>query len=71
LPREDQLRMLLRGTFRALQRLGDDRYRVSVHVGGVDEVFEAATAADAYGIAVLMLIGLSGAGSVAPAAAND
>jgi len=71
LPREDQLRALLRGTFRALHRLGDERYRVSVHVGGVDEVFEAATAADAYGIAVLMLIGLSGEGRVAPAAASD
>jgi len=71
LPREDQLRALLRGTFRTLQRLGDERYRVSVHVRGVDEVFEAATAADAYGIAVLMLIGLSGEGRVAPAAASD
>lgn len=71
LPREDQLRSLLRGTFRALRRLGDDRYRVSVHVRGVDEEFEAATAADAYAIAVLMLIGLSGEGRVAPAAASD
>ena len=71
LPREDQLRALLRGTFRSLHRLGDGRYRVSVHVRGVDEVFEAATPADAYGTAVLMLIGLSGEGTVAPAVASD
>ena len=71
LPREDQLRALLRGTFRSLHRLGDERYRVSVHLRGVDEVFEAATPADAYGTAVLMLIGLSGEGTVTPAAASD
>jgi hypothetical protein len=71
LPREDQLRALLRGTFRALHRLGDDRYRVSVRVGEVDEGFEAGTAEDAYGTAVLMLIGLSGQGSIAQASAND
>lgn len=61
LPREDQLRSLLRGTFRSLHRQGEGRYRVTVHVGAVDEVFEAATAEDAYGTAVLMLIGRSGA----------
>jgi hypothetical protein len=71
LPREDQLRALLRGTFRSLHRLGDDRYRVNVHVGGADEAFDAATAEDAYGTAVLMLIGLSGHGRVAPVVAGD
>jgi len=71
LPREDQLRSLLRGTFRSLHRLDDERYRVSVHVRGADEVFEAPTAADAYGNAVLMLIGLSGAERAAPAAAGE
>ena len=71
LPREDQLRMLLRGTFRSLHRLGDDRYRVSVRVRDADEIFEAGTAEDAYGTAVLMLIGLSGEGRVAPASTSD
>ncbi|MGY4860087.1 hypothetical protein [Cryobacterium sp. AP23] len=61
LPREDQLRSLLRGTFRSLHRQGDERYRVSVHLAGADESFEAATAEDAYATAVLMLIGRSGA----------
>jgi len=40
---------------------------VSVHLGGVDESFEAATAEDAYGTAVLMLIGRAGANLAAPA----
>jgi hypothetical protein len=61
LPREDQLRSLLRGTFRSLHRQGAERYRVSVHLAGIDESFEAATAEDAYATAVLMLIGRSGA----------
>jgi hypothetical protein len=68
LPREDQLRTLLRGTFRSLHRLDDGSFRVSVRVTGVDDVFDAATAEDAYGVAVLMLIGRSGEGRVAPQA---
>lgn len=60
LPREDQLRVLLRGTFRSLHRQGEDSYRVNVHLAGVDEAFEASTAEDAYGTAVLMLIGRAG-----------
>jgi hypothetical protein len=71
LPREDQLRGLLRGTFRSLHRQGEGRYRVSLHVRGVDETFDAETAEDAYGIAVLMLIGLSGEGQVTRASASD
>jgi len=67
LPREDQLRQLLRGTFRSLHRQGDDSYRVNVRVAGVDESFEASTAEDAYGTAVLMLIGRAGASLVAGA----
>lgn len=70
LPREDQLRELLRGTFRSLQRLDDGSFRVAVRVTGVDDVFDAGTAEDAYGIAVLMLIGRSGEGSVAPRAST-
>lgn len=71
LPREDQLRALLRGTFRSLQRLSDDRYRVAMRVRGADESFEAGSAEDAYGVAVLMLIGLAGEGRVAPASAAE
>ena len=67
LPREDQLRGLLRGTFRSLHRQGEGSYRVSVHLGGADESFEAATAEDAYGTAVLMLMGRAGANLAAPA----
>ncbi|WEO78568.1 hypothetical protein BJQ94_05920 [Cryobacterium sp. SO2] len=67
LPREDQLRALLRGTFRSLHRQGEGSYRVTVHVRGLDEAFEAETAEDAYGVAVLMLIGLSGEGHITPA----
>jgi hypothetical protein len=71
LPREDQLRSLLRGTFRSLHRRGEGSYTVCLHVRGVDEVFDAETAEDAYGIAVLMLIGLSGEGQVTRAFASD
>ena len=71
LPREDQLRALLRGTFRSLQRLSDDRYRVVMRVRGADESFEAGSAEDAYGVAVLMLIGLAGEGRIAPASAAE
>jgi hypothetical protein len=61
LPREDQLRGLLGGTFRSLRRSEEGNFRVSVHLAGVDEDFDAPTAADAYGSAVLMLIGRAGA----------
>lgn len=39
LPREDQLRDLLRGTFRALVRL-DDTFRVDIEIGGDALAFE-------------------------------
>jgi hypothetical protein len=67
LPREDQLRGLLGGTFRSLQRQADGGYRVSVCVAGVDEEFDAPTAEDAYGSALLMLIGRAGASLARPA----
>ena len=67
LPREDQLRNLLGGTFRSLHRLGEDSFRVNVRVGGADEAFEASTAEDAYGTAVLMLLGRAGVCRVAGA----
>ena len=59
LPREDQLRDLLRSTFRSLTRLGEHAYRVTVELAGSPESFEAADPADAYGDALLRLIGLS------------
>ncbi|MCY7288752.1 MAG: hypothetical protein LH624_11025 [Cryobacterium sp.] len=59
LPREDQLRDLLRSTFRSLTRLGIGRYRVIVELAGSPESFDAADPADAYADAVLRLISLS------------
>ena len=63
LPREDQLRALLRSTFRSLTRLGENTYRVTVELAGSAESFDAADPADAYGDALLRLISLS-AGSL-------
>ena len=57
LPREDQLREYLRGTFRSLCRLEDSTYRVEVKVGGVAATFDATDPADAYAAALLRLIG--------------
>lgn len=64
LPREDQLRELLQGTFRSLHRLEESTYRVEVEVkvGGAAAVFDATDPADAYGAALLMLMGHSGNG---------
>ena len=59
MPREDQLRALLRSTFRSLTRQGEDRYRVTVELNGSPHSFDAADPADAYGDALLRLIGLS------------
>ncbi len=58
LPREDQLRELLGATFRRLER-ADDVYRVVV-VGveaGIEQVHTGASAAEAYGLALLDLVG--------------
>jgi hypothetical protein len=60
LPREDQLRELLRGTFRSLHSLGEAGYRVTVDTNGTADVFDAADPADAYGAALLQLIGRAG-----------
>ncbi|TFC92771.1 MULTISPECIES: hypothetical protein [Cryobacterium] len=59
LPREDQLRELLRSTFRSLTRLGEHAYRVTVELAGSLESFDAADPADAYCDALLGLISLS------------
>ena len=56
LPREDQLRDLLRGTFRSLRRLGGCAYRVATEFAGAQESFDAADPADAYGAALLVLL---------------
>ncbi|WP_353826384.1 pilus assembly protein CpaE [Agromyces sp. SYSU T0242] len=55
LPREDQLRELLRATFRALRRL-PDAFEVEIEVGGERLAFEHPDAAEAYGLALLALI---------------
>jgi hypothetical protein len=57
LPREDQLRELLGGTFHRLERTGTG-YRAELSVGGRRLAFEAATAEEAYGTALLELIRL-------------
>jgi hypothetical protein len=56
LPREDQLRGLLGGTFRALMR-SDQGYRVETERGGRATAFDASDPESAYAAAVLDLIG--------------
>jgi hypothetical protein len=60
LPREDQLRELLRTTFRSLNRM-TDAYRVDVELHGELRSFEHPEPAEAYGLALLALIQLSAA----------
>ena len=55
LPREDQLRELLGGTFRSLERDAAG-YRVTIEALGAGHEFTAVEAADAYGGALLHLI---------------
>jgi hypothetical protein len=61
LPREDQLRELLGGTFRALQR-SDDGYEVIMELLGERRTFDAASAEEAYAAALLHLLAAAGAG---------
>jgi len=57
LPREDQLRELLGGTFRSLARSTDGRYQVLVELAGrPEQLFTADTAEDAYAEALLALV---------------
>jgi hypothetical protein len=58
LPREDQLRELLRSTFRALRRL-DDAFEVEIEIAGDRRRFEHPDVSEAYGLALLELIGRS------------
>jgi hypothetical protein len=55
LPSEEQLRDLLRGTFRALRRLPDS-YVVDVEIGGTPGAFEHPEPSDAYALALLELL---------------
>ena len=57
LPREDQLRDLLGGTFRSLARATDGTFQVLVELAGrPEQVFTADRAEDAYALALLSLI---------------
>ena len=56
LPHEDQLRELLRGTFRRLERLAD-AFRVDVEFAGEPMRFEHPDPSEAYGRALLALTG--------------
>jgi hypothetical protein len=55
LPSEEQLRGLLRGTFRALRRL-PDAFAVDVEIGGQPASFEHPEPSDAYALALLALL---------------
>lgn len=55
LPREDQLRELLRGTFRALRRLADT-HEVEIVLAGESAVFTHPQPADAYALALLHVL---------------
>lgn len=64
LPREDQLRELLGGTFRSLARSTYGGYQVLIEVAGrPEQVFSADEAADAYAQALLALV-LAAAGRI-------
>jgi hypothetical protein len=52
LPREDQLRDLLRSAFQCLERTADG-YRVTIDIDGGPLVFESLSAPEAYGLALL------------------
>lgn len=58
LPREDQLRELLRGTFRRLVR-EEDTFRVEIEIAGELLPFEHPDPSEAYGRALLELIARS------------
>ncbi len=58
LPREDQLRELLRGTFRSLVRL-EDSFLVEIEISGETLRFEHPDPSEAYGRALLELVSRS------------
>jgi len=55
LPREDQLRELLRGAFRRLERL-IDTHRVEIEFAGERHMFEHPQPEDAYALALLHIL---------------
>ncbi|AXA95323.1 MULTISPECIES: hypothetical protein [unclassified Microbacterium] len=55
LPREDQLRELLRGAFRRLERLADT-HRVEIEFAGERRAFEHPQPEDAYALALLHIL---------------
>ncbi|WOQ69020.1 pilus assembly protein CpaE [Microbacterium limosum] len=55
LPREDQLREMLRGAFRALRRL-PDTHEVEIEIAGERRVYEHPEPADAYAMAVRAML---------------
>jgi len=59
LPREDQLRELLGGTFRALRRT-DAGHDVDITLMGEDRTFTAASPEEAYAAALLHLLAAAG-----------
>jgi hypothetical protein len=59
LPREDQLRDLLRGTFRSLSVQGEGYVVATVLPTGEERRTEAPSAAEAYGLALLELVELA------------
>jgi hypothetical protein len=72
LPREDQLRELLGGTFRSLRRIEvtyiEVSYQVDVDLLGEDRSFVAGTPEEAYAAALLHLLAAAGATGTADAA---
>jgi hypothetical protein len=65
LPSEEQLRVLLGGTFRALARAGD-RYRVDIELLGTAAGFDGDDPAEAYARALLHLLEAAGAAEASP-----
>lgn len=57
LPREDQLRDLLRGTFVSLLRENPASYTVTIRIDGAEAGFSSEDPSEAYGLALLALIG--------------
>jgi len=55
LPREDQLRDLLRSAFRTLQR-SDESYTVVIDLDGTAREFVSVSAPEAYGLALLAVL---------------
>ena len=55
LPREDQLRELLRGTFRVLRRLADT-HEVEIEIAGEAAVFTHPEPSDAYALGLLHVL---------------